>query len=49
LDHRSLKLSEHTHDPEECLSGRRRGVDALLVNEEVNLRGVDLREEIDEV
>ena len=42
-------LSKDSHNPEERLSGRRRGVDDLLVNEEVNLFDVDLREEIDEV
>src|SRR4029077_14514333 len=49
LNHRPLELGKDPDDPEERLAGRRGGVDAMLVNEEVNFLRVDLGEEIDQV
>ena len=42
LDHGLLKLRENAHHLKHGLSGRRRGVEALLVQIEVDLQRMDL-------
>ena len=49
LNHRSFELRKDPHHPKESLPGRRGGIDALLMNEEINFLCVDLGEEIDQV
>jgi hypothetical protein len=49
LDHRSFELSEDAHHLEHRLTGRRRGVEALLVQIEVDLGRVQLGQEGDKV
>src|SRR6516165_11441475 len=41
-DHRPLKLGKHTHHLKHGLAARRRGVQALLVQEQVDAKGVQL-------
>jgi len=48
LDHRSLELGEHAHHPEHRLAGRRSGVEALLVEEQVDPQRVQLGQEVDQ-
>ena len=40
LNHRSLKLGEHAHHLKHGLAARRRGVQALLMQEQVDMEGV---------
>jgi hypothetical protein len=49
LDHRSLELGEDAHHLEWRLPGGRGGVDALLMQEQVDAEGVDLRQEAHKV
>jgi hypothetical protein len=49
LDHRPLELGEDPHHLEHGLASRRRGVEALLVKEEVDAQGVQLTQEPHEV
>src|SRR3954469_3017310 len=48
-DHGTLELSEDAHHLKHCLAGRRRSVDSLLVEKEVDAQGMQLREEAAEV
>jgi len=41
LDHRALELRKDTHHLKHRPAGRRRGVEALLMQEQVNASGVD--------
>jgi hypothetical protein len=43
LNHRPLELGEHTHHLEKRLAGGCRGVEALLVQVQINLERVDVR------
>ena len=45
LDHRPLELGEHAHHLEHGLAGRRRGVEALLVQKKVDAERVQLAQE----
>jgi hypothetical protein len=49
LDDRALELGEDTKHLKHGLAPRRGGVDALLMQEEVDANGVDFRQEADEV
>ena len=49
LNHGPFELGKHAHHPEQGFPCRRGRIDALLMNEEVHLLGMDLREEVDEV
>ena len=49
LDHRPFELGKDAHHAEQRLAGRRGGVDALLVKVQVDLGGVDLAQEPDQV
>ena len=48
-DHCALELGEHAHHLEHGLARRRRGVDALLMQEQVDAKAVQLGEEAAEV
>jgi hypothetical protein len=48
LDHRALGLGEYAHHLKHRLAGRRRGVETLLVQEQVNAERVQLAEEADQ-
>jgi hypothetical protein len=49
LDHRPLELGERAHHLEHGLASRRRGVEALLVQKEVDAECVQLGQERDQV
>src|SRR5690349_765492 len=49
LNDRPLEFGKHAHELVHRLAGRGRGVDALLVQEKVNAKGVKLREERHEI
>ena len=49
LDDRALKLGEYPHHLEHGLAGRGRGVEALLMQEQVDPERVQFRQERDEV
>jgi hypothetical protein len=48
-NHAPLELGKHTHHLKHGLAGRRRGVDALLMQGKVDAERVQLREEADQV
>src|SRR5262249_15345234 len=49
LDHGPLELGKHAHHLEHRLSGRRRGVEALLVEIEIDLERMNFREEFHQI
>jgi hypothetical protein len=42
-DHGPLKLGEHAHHLKHCLTARRRGVQALLMQEQIDVEGMQFR------
>jgi hypothetical protein len=48
-DHRAFELGEHAQHLEHGPSGRRRGVEALLMQEQVDALGVEFAEEVQKV
>jgi hypothetical protein len=49
LDHGALELGKHAHHLKHRLTGRRSGVEPLLMQEQVDAKGMQLRQEGDQV
>lgn len=49
MDHRALELGEDPHHLKERFAGGHGGIQPLLVQEEIDAGGVDLRQEADQV
>ena len=49
MDHGALELGKHAHHPKHRLTGRRSGVEPLLMQEQIDAEGMQLRQEGDQV